>query len=99
MSNEWRDLKTLQDIAAAQAAGDEIEYFLGGRWKAWQGVTWNVCRQFRARPRQKTEKIKMLCWFINGHLNWLQEGNHAAGPDWKRVPSEDKEIEIEVEDD
>lgn len=29
MNNEWRDLPTLADVAAAQAAGDEIQCFAG----------------------------------------------------------------------
>ena len=97
MSNEWRDLPTMADVAAAQAAGDEIEVNVPNcGWEPWVETMWHELNQYRARPRKpKMKKVKMLCWFINGHLNWLQEGNHTAGPDWKSVPSEDKEIEVE----
>ena len=93
--SEWRELPTMADVAAAQAAGDEVEYLMGNSWQLWDGSFWSSVGAFRARPRQPaTKMIKMLCWFINGQLNWLQEGTHASGPDWKHVPSEDKEIEV-----
>lgn len=98
---EWQDLPDLQAVAKAKADGWEIDRYrinedgVSG-WRQWNGIGWSATQSYRGRPRQPaTKMIKMLCWFINGHLNWLQEGNHAAGPDWKRVPSEDKEIEVE----
>ena len=98
MSNEWRELKTLQDVAAAQAAGDEVEYLMGNSWQLWGGSFWSSLGAFRARPRQpKMKKVKLLCWLNpdTGILFWRKE-NHATMADshWLRVPSEDKEIEV-----
>ncbi len=49
--------------------------------------------------RDKPKKIKLLAWVeANGNLNWRKEG-YEYGPCWtliwKRIPSEDKEIEVE----
>jgi len=49
--------------------------------------------------RDKPKKIKLLAWVeANGNLNWRTEG-YEYGPCWtliwKRIPSEDKEIEVE----
>ena len=49
--------------------------------------------------RNKPKKIKLLAWVeANGNLNWRKEG-YEYGPCWarvwKRIPSEDKEVEVE----
>ena len=49
--------------------------------------------------RNKPKKIKLFAWVeANGNLNWRKEG-YEYGPCWarvwKRIPSEDKEIEVE----
>ena len=95
-TNEWRDLKTLQEVAAAQAAGDEIEYSYdsGKYWSVWFGEYWDKDTLFRARPRKPaTKKVKMLCFYNGTTLFWHESGN---GCFYRcRVPSEDKEIEVE----
>lgn len=98
MSNEWRDLKTLQDVAAAQAAGDEIEFRGLGitDYKAWNGVGWSSSWSYRARPRKPaTKKIKMLCFFDGCLLLWQDKCYPIRDGRWKRIPSEDKEIEVQ----
>ncbi len=61
---EWRDLPTMADVAAAQAAGDEIE--VGHKfddliyWKSWSGLEWTKCWKYRARPRKPATKIVVL---------------------------------------
>lgn len=94
--SEWRELKTMAGVAAAQAAGDEIEYFLGGRWKAWQGVVWNVHRQFRARPRPKTKKVKIYGYLdtVTGRTFTVVRGVSISG-DVVPYPKLDDEIEVE----
>lgn len=54
-----------------------------------------ACYEIRDKPK----KIKLLAWVeANGNLNWRKEG-YEYGPCWtliwKRIPSEDKEIEVE----
>ena len=54
-----------------------------------------ACYEIRNKPK----KMKLLAWVeANGNLNWRKEG-YEYGPNWariwKRVPSEDKEVEVE----
>ena len=101
MSNEWRDLPTVADVAAAQAAGDEIEFrsdVVGaGVWYEWNGLYWDKDTKYRARPRPKTKKVKSLCWRDkHGHLFWADETNGFVGKDiWQRFPAGDIEGEAE----
>lgn len=39
------------------------------------------------------KKLKMEAWLINDYLVW-RKSESKVGPEWIRVPSEDKEIEI-----
>ncbi len=58
---EWRDLPSLPDMAAALAAGDEIEYknaTLG--WTGWNVNAWFADWEYRARPRKPATKIVVL---------------------------------------
>ena len=94
---EWTELKTLQDVAKAQADGWEIEARAFGniQWQSWGGRAWKYDLIYRGRPKQpKMEEVKMLCWKVNGRLDWLEEGTHVAHPSWVRVPAEDKTIEV-----
>ena len=95
-TNEWRDLPTFEDVADAKRAGDEIEILVLERWEAWLGESWDRGMNFRARPAQpKMKKIKMLCYLTTSSksLMWYEETESV--PDfWRRVPSEDKEIEV-----
>ena len=97
--SEWRELKTLQDVAAAQAAGDEIEVgsdHVGAAWAwyKWDGEYWASDSPYRARPRQpKMKKLKMLCYLIGGRLDWFHN-DYGSSDGWIRIPSEDKEIEV-----
>lgn len=95
--NDWRELKTLQDVAEAQKNGDEIECRdEGGRWFLWAGVYWHTSWKFRARPRQpKMKQVKMLCYLHNdSRLMWLKEGDLFAKGNRVRVPNLDYIIEI-----
>ena len=94
MNTEWRELKTLQDVAEAQKNGDEIEVsddYVS--WKSWFEKSWHFSARYRARPRQpKMKQVKMLCWFAGNELHWYGEDVALCG--CARVPSEDKTIEI-----
>ncbi len=59
--SEWRDLPTMQDVAAALAAGDEIIYSTKqGEWGPWEGRYWHANNKFRARPRKPATKEIVL---------------------------------------
>ncbi len=140
MTTEWRELKTLQDLAAAQAAGDEIEVrVMGSNFEMWHGYAWHYDYAYRARPKDpyaelkaaandptkqiryggnwydssittwmwnahpseyeirdkpKTKTIKLKAWLIGEQLAWRNAATKSSSS-WKRVPSEDMEIEVE----
>jgi len=97
-TQEWKDLPDLQSVAQAQADGWEIETntpTLNYPWVTWPGENWNSFHIYRGRPKQpKTKQVKMLCWY-DGALNWYGENDVLPQDTWKRVPSEDKVIEVE----
>ena len=50
-------------------------------------------------PPKKTKKVKLLAYLAScGELRLYEEGKTPVDFEWHRVPSEDKEIEIEIED-
>jgi hypothetical protein len=56
--SEWKELKTLQEVAAAQADGEEIECdFDGIGWRFWLGEDWKDSWRFRSRPRKKVKQV------------------------------------------
>ncbi len=58
---EWRDLPTIQDVAAALTAGDEIQDDMLGCWSNWMiGDGWSLEHKFRARPRKPAAKTVVL---------------------------------------
>jgi hypothetical protein len=97
MSNEWIDLRTIEDVARAKVEGWDIEArtFYDG-WVVWLGGDWSKSAKYRGRPAQpKTYKVKLLGVFTGNVLAWYSES--ASFPaNWKRVPSEDKEIEVVI---
>ena len=98
MSNEWRELKTLQDVATAQAAGDEIEVMRIGDldYSEWRGIAWSVSWSFRARPRPKTKKVKIYGYLdtVTGRTFTVVRGVSISG-DAVPYPKLDDEIEVE----
>lgn len=107
MTTEWRDLLTLQDVAAAIEAGDEIQVGntrLGVpcNWYKWDGEGWSIGLDYRARPRQpKKLLVKSSCWRNNddGSLVWANESIVVLSvPNWRRFqrfPAGDIEGEVE----
>ncbi len=57
---EWRDLPTIQEVAAAQAAGDEIHRDAGTGFMGWDGTYWASNWKFRSRPRKPATKTIVL---------------------------------------
>jgi hypothetical protein len=53
MTKEYKPINNLQELAAAQAAGHEIEYRLYNNcvWCVWENKDWNITWKFRSRPR------------------------------------------------
>ena len=99
MTTEWKDLPTLQDVAEAQAQGWKIEFANSSSqiFATWSGLAWHADRQFRGRPRQPAmKKVKLEAWLSEYELRWLNvEAGNKPAPHWIRVPSEDKEIEVQ----
>ncbi len=61
MTNEWRDLPTMQDVAAALAAGEEIQDDMTGTWTGWIPTDgWGPEFNFRARPHKPATKTIVL---------------------------------------
>ncbi len=52
---------------------------------------WEKCNYRIAKQKQKT--VKLLAFFTGYQLIWLEE-TRSAPCDWKRVQSEDKEVEV-----
>jgi hypothetical protein len=95
MSNEWTDLTDMASVATAQSKGWEIEEFYMGDWILWMQRGWTIGTKYHGRPVQpKKVTVKLLGWFDGEQLFWLRQG---AEPQWpsKRVPSEDKTVEVE----
>lgn len=97
-ADQWVNLLTLADVAAAQAAGEEIEFQASRDWNPWSGGIWNADWKFRARPAQpKRNKVKILGW-----VNHMSGATMTTGSipfdfedsDWIRYPKLDDEIEV-----
>lgn len=52
MINEWKDCITVQDLAAAQARGDDIMEWRESSGRTWDGAAWRQGSQYRCRPAQ-----------------------------------------------
>jgi len=90
----------VQAVAQAQADGWEIEVNSTGKagWIPWNKNAWMNYMEYRGRPKQpKTMLIKMLGWLTDlDGLRWFEEGAVVSAGEWKRVPAEDKVIEVEL---
>jgi hypothetical protein len=97
MSNEWKPLEDLTDVGWAQANKWEIQRLVTGGygWVPWDGKTWAINAQYRGRPAQpKKVTVKLLGWLAPSGLLYHATADYTQG-DWKRVPSEDKTVEVE----
>lgn len=97
MLTEWTYISRLEDINHALKEDFEIEVSYGlSTFVPWDKNLWSANYKYRARPRQpKMKKVKMLCYFdtVIDQLVWSSA--EAISGDWIRVPSEDKEIEVQ----
>ncbi len=56
--SEWCIVTSLQELAARQAAGDEIAFFACGAWVPWDGRTWADTTAYRARAADPYAALK-----------------------------------------
>jgi hypothetical protein len=54
----------------------------------------NPPSDYEIRDKPEKRKVKLLAWFSGEWLIWRTEGG-TTSPHWIRVPSEDKEIELD----
>ena len=92
-----------EKIAVMQAfeRGEKVEVFyaaMSGRdlWIPLSAPRWNweETKYRITKPEPKLRKVKMRAWFDGYSLFWREEKYNPVG-EWKRVPAEDKEIEVE----
>ena len=88
------ETKRMIEVMQAYVDGAEI-YTGGGAYISQPNWDW---RNSVYTTKPTTRKVKLLAWFCggieHGSLFWTKE-NAIQLNHWKRVPSEDKEIEIE----
>ncbi len=85
---------TLLEAAKAKLEGKEVEYSEGDMWYPWGGYLWKSSWvDVRIAPNQK-KMVKIAAWFDGTSFVYIEK-SYQMGSKWKRVPSEDKEIEVE----
>jgi len=88
--------ETLECIKVMQhyADGGEVDCCIAGDWISASTPNWDWrLRDFRIN---KTNKIKLNAWLVDGVLQWHREDRMVIGANHsKRVPSEDKWVEVE----
>jgi hypothetical protein len=101
---EYRRKDPYRELKEARAAGKVIQWYSGsslnntGEWCDQDGycIVWYYPpERYRVKPEPTTKKVKLLAYVSGaaGELVWRKEGYFMTG--WQRVPSEDKEIEVE----
>lgn len=91
--DEWSMLPDMTAVAVAKEKGWEIEvnHLCEEDWAKWSGEYWCIDDQFRGRPAQpKTRTLTIHCYYTGNGLVWSE----VASPDWVRISSEDKAIEV-----
>ena len=86
-----------------KVAADPTKQVKIKRWSNWVDSgypwSWNLHpEQYEIRDKPKPmNKVKLLAWFRphDGFITWRAEDRTMIPTYWKRVPSEDKEIEVE----
>ena len=89
---------TLLEAAAAKLAGKRVEEeFAKDIRREWDGNSYWTTSKYHIAPEPKrTKKVKMLAWFGDYRLHWVEEQRpYGEEFGWKRVPTQDKEIEVE----
>jgi hypothetical protein len=103
-TEDWVPLLTLQDVAAAQARGDEIEVEHPREpLTIWVGKSWSANASYRSRPRKKTKTIvlrealidfKDSGWFlVKGEKEAITRIYGGQVIKWLDTPAREFEIE------
>ncbi len=83
MTKEWKPINTLQELAAAMDAGEEIETGVSDKnFAPWRGNEWISAWKYRSRPRP----VKRTVW-VNLYPGPRQYAYHyntqqEADSDW-----------------
>ena len=92
--------ETLEAIKVMQhyADGGEVEYWLAGEWVPHSSPNWGWAESdYRIKPA--IVKIRLYAWLDHsGQLGWSTADsilNEYMDERWRRVPSEDKWVEVE----
>ena len=86
--------ETLECIKVMQhyVDGGAVEARAFGNWESHGYPSWNWV-SIDYRIKKATKKIKLEAWFVAGELHLVGDGGNM--PHGKRVPSEDKWVEVE----
>ncbi len=87
---------TLLEAAKAKLEGKRVEKRAHlQNWGEWNGESWAEHWEFRIAPKSK-KRIYVRGYLTDfGTLIRVADHCQAVRAEWKRVPSEDKEIEVE----
>jgi hypothetical protein len=100
MTEEWKPLNGIEDVAVAVATGMEIECkrLFGGQFEPWVGQDWFAGWTYRARHKAPAKVlVTRICWTsLGGNLTWTSEGYQFYSKDWKRFPAGDLAGEVEA---
>ena len=92
------ETKRMIEVMQAYINGAIIEYeSLKDNWIPATTPSWNW-REYGYRIAKQTKKVKLKAWFDGEELRYFDKSFTDANKPyaaWKRVPSEDKEIEVE----
>jgi hypothetical protein len=85
------------DCIVAWAGGAEIEVLYETGWTLLEQPFWTEENQYRVKPEPTLKTVKLLAYIHTNdyQLCWFGEG-YEPHKLLKRVPAEDKTIEIEV---
>lgn len=89
------------EVIQAYERGEKIEVgnLIGTVWHTEEDPRWNFMEyKYRIVPKPKqTKKIKLLAYLTGESLVWKYESAWMTPEHYIRVPSEDKEIQVEIE--
>ncbi len=96
--SEYTYITDPQEIFAAYKRGEKIEHTSNGvTWEPWSGMAWYEGWQFRiVKPEPKMEEVKLLGFLSSSGI--LMHAPTKGHPAWRRVPSEDKTVMVEVKE-
>lgn len=95
VETEYRIKDPYRELREAQAAGKVIQILNDKGWSDCTPLFNNPPERYRIKPEPTTTVITIQCWMDSQQqLHWTNAKPGKA--QWKRVPSEDKTVEVEV---